>query len=204
MDPHSPSQIAVVKETKGEVTSQANVPSWRYPYAQTARQAFGLNRGQKKRIVMENKALVPEDIPILFAEAWNARRADRLASLFEEDADFVNVVGIWWQNRSDIFKAHDYGLKVIFNESKLTVGKVKVKQSGSDCMVVHARMRLTGQTEHGGKAGLRQTMFIFVLRKHHEHWLCVSAQNTDIVAGAETNLRREDGNLEPVNYRNKK
>lgn len=153
---------------------------------------------------MESKALVPEDVPTLFVEAWNARPADRLASLFEEDADFVNVVGIWWQNREDIFKAHDYGLNVIFNESKLTAGKVKVKPTGADHAIVHARMRLSGQTDHGEKAGVRQTMFIFVLRKLREHWLCIAAQNTDIVAGAETNLRREDGSLSPVNYNDKR
>lgn len=39
-------------------------------------------------------ATTSEDIPRLFTEAWNARRADWLAALFEEGADFVNVVGI--------------------------------------------------------------------------------------------------------------
>lgn len=147
------------------------------------------------------KASTPEELPKLFAEAWNDRRADQLASLFEEDADFINVVGIWWQNREDIFKAHDYGLKVIFKDSILKLGKVKIKPLGSDHAIVHTRMRLTGQTDKGGDAGMRQNLFLFVVRKHGDHWLCVSAQNTDIVIGAETNIRREDGTLEPTDYR---
>ncbi len=44
----------------------------------------------------------PEDIPIRFAEAWNERNAENIAELFDEDTDFVNVVGIWWNNRDDI------------------------------------------------------------------------------------------------------
>jgi len=44
-------------------------------------------------------------------------------------------------------------------------------------------------------------LFLFVVYKHGEHWLCVSAQNTDIVAGAETHIRRDDGTLVAVDYR---
>lgn len=150
---------------------------------------------------METKALIPADIPRLFIEAWNDRRADDLASLFEEDADFVNVVGIWWHSRDAIFKAHDYGLSVIFNDSTLKLGTVKVKLLGTDYAIAHARMRLSGQTAHDVTAGLRQNLFIFVLRRYDDHWLCVSAQNTDIVIGAETHIREEDGKLSPVDYR---
>src|SRR5690606_12944242 len=48
---------------------------------------------------MTNTAESPEDVPRLFVENWNDRRADLLAELFEEDADFINVVGLWWENR---------------------------------------------------------------------------------------------------------
>jgi len=42
------------------------------------------------------KITEPEEIPARFAEAWNERDPDKIAALFDEDADFVNVVGIWW------------------------------------------------------------------------------------------------------------
>jgi uncharacterized protein (TIGR02246 family) len=35
----------------------------------------------------------PEDIAAAFAAAWNVRDADAIAALFEDDAEFVNVVG---------------------------------------------------------------------------------------------------------------
>ena len=150
---------------------------------------------------MMRKMTQPEDMPHRFAEAWNLRRADLLAGLFLEDADFVNVVGIWWDKRSEIEEAHAYGLRVIFNRSTLRVGKVKVKSLGEDYAVVHARMRLSGQTKGEQTAGLRFTLFLFVLKKDRDHWYCVSAQNTDIVACAETNIRTETGVLEPADYR---
>jgi len=65
----------------------------------------------------------PEEVPKRFAEGWNERDADKIATIFDEDAEFVNVVGIWWHNREQIRKAHDYGLRVIFNESTLKIVK---------------------------------------------------------------------------------
>ena len=144
----------------------------------------------------------PEDIPKLFVQAWNARNARDLADLFSPDAEFVNVVGLWWHNREDIYKAHDYGLKVIFNNSTLELRRVKVKQLSENIAVVHARMRLSGQTEHSGKkAKTRQNLFTFVVQQIEERWVCVSAHNTDIVPGAETNILTEDNRLKNVDYR---
>ncbi len=88
----------------------------------------------------------PEQIPSLFGEAWNGRDPDSLASLFENDAEFVNVTGLWWHDRASIRKAHAYGLERIFNESKLSIDETRVKQLSHDVAVVHARMTLSGQT----------------------------------------------------------
>ncbi|PWN07899.1 SgcJ/EcaC family oxidoreductase [Rhodohalobacter mucosus] len=145
----------------------------------------------------------PEDIPARFAEAWNERDAHKIASLFDQDADFVNVVGIWWNNREDIRKAHDYGLKVIFRDSDLKVTKTKVKFLSDDNAIVHARMRLKGQTSiEKTDPGTRFTIFTFVVHKTEAGWSCAAAQNTDIVPGKETNLV-EDNDIRSVDYREK-
>lgn len=140
-----------------------------------------------------------------FAEAWNNNNPDGIANLFYEHADFVNVTGKWWDNKTDIWKAHDFGLRVIFQHSKLEILKVKEKLLSKDVAVVHARIQVTGQTEKDGEtAGKRETMFLFVLRKENGIWLCESAQNTDIIFGKQTNIRDEKGNLKAVNYKEKK
>lgn len=48
----------------------------------------------------------PKSIITGFQQAWNAHDATALAQLFVEDADFVNVTGLWWTNRERIRKAH--------------------------------------------------------------------------------------------------
>jgi len=143
----------------------------------------------------------PQEIPERFTEAWNERNAKKLAALFDQDAEFVNVVGIWWHTREDIYKAHEYGLRVIFNNSTLKQGRTNVKYLSDDIAVVHARMILRNQTPLDDKTPeTRQTIFSFVVHKSGDSWSCASAQNTDIVPGKETHIVR-DAEFEAVDYR---
>ncbi len=145
----------------------------------------------------------PDQIPQLFVEAWNDRDPDGIAALFEEDADFVNVTGIWWTDREAIREAHAYGLERIFSDSRLTLGKVKLRRLTPGVAVVHGRVILEGQTgrEDLPRPGRRVTIFSFVVSLGEAGWRCVSAQNTDVVPGAETFLRDPQGGLRAVDYR---
>lgn len=148
----------------------------------------------------------PESIPTLFTEAWNKRDAQRIAQLFDENAEFVNVTGLWWHNRAAIEKAHAYGLSTIFKDSRLTIIHTKVKYLSESIAVVQAKMKLSGQTPVGTvkEPGERQTLFTFVVHKVAGQWSCASAQNTDIVPHQETYIRDEKGQLIPVSYRKEK
>ncbi|HYE95984.1 MAG TPA: SgcJ/EcaC family oxidoreductase [Rubricoccaceae bacterium] len=145
----------------------------------------------------------PDRLPYAFAEAWNRRDAPALAALFDEDAEFVNVVGLWWHDRAAIERAHAYGLARIFDRSTLEVGRVKVKRLREDVAVVHARMRLTGQTPIADVAHpqARANVFTFVVHRTPEGWRCAAAHNTDVVPGVETHIADEAGRLRPVDYR---
>jgi len=91
----------------------------------------------------------PEDVVVKFAAAWNHRDPDALAALFDDDAEFVNVTGLWWHTRDEIRSAHAYGLTRIFKDSRLRATDVRVKRLSEEIAVVHARMTLTGQTSVG-------------------------------------------------------
>ncbi len=145
----------------------------------------------------------PERIPGRFAEAWNGRDPDAIAALFEEDAEFVNVVGLWWHDRESIRRAHAYGLARIFADSTLRVGTVRVKRLGDEVAVVQARMHLEGQSPVGDveRPGSRTNVFTFVARRTSDGWRCAAAHNTDVVAGAETNVADADGRLRGADYR---
>ena len=142
----------------------------------------------------------PEDFPAAFAAAWMARDGAAIAALFAEDADFVNVVGIWWRDRAAIARAHDHALHSFFRHTTLRPGRVRLRRLGADAAVVHCRLRLDGQlTPDGAEAGPRQSILIAVLVRSPQGWQAVAAQNTDIAPGAETQLN--DDGLDPVDYR---
>ena len=145
----------------------------------------------------------PQDIPRLFAEAWNAKDAQALASLFAEDADFVNVVGLWWHSRADIDRAHHYGLSTFFRDSYISARHVTVRRVGDSVSIVHTRWKLTGQVGKGGETlEDRFAIMVFVAERSPEGWIIRAAQNTDIVPGMETNAVR-DGNIGALDYRGK-
>lgn len=148
----------------------------------------------------------PKSIISRFQQAWNTHDADALAALFVEDADFVNVTGLWWTTRNRIRQAHDYGFTNIFGASEMTVGRTEVRMLGADHAVVHARVTVTGQnTAAGDTAGERRTVFSFVVSKFWDdqgpYWLAVAAQNTDVVPGGpDTHVNMADGQS-AVRYR---
>jgi uncharacterized protein (TIGR02246 family) len=125
----------------------------------------------------------PETIAALFARAWNARDSDALASLFEEDAEFVNVSGLYWHNREAIRKAHAYGVDHHFSKSTLGTGETKVKLLSPDVAIVHARMTLSNDDSAGAvpKSAPYSTIVSFVVHRSGNRWLCASAHNTDVI-----------------------
>lgn len=147
----------------------------------------------------------PEELPMRFIKAWNERDPAGIANLFAEDASFVNVVGLWWNDRAAIWKAHEYGLRVIFPDSRLELRKTQLRIISDEAAVVQARMKLSAQSSHGNlsKPASRMNVFTFVLEKRVQGWVCVAAQNTDIVPGKETNIVDQEGNLKAVDYRKK-
>lgn len=140
---------------------------------------------------------------MVFVEAWNVRDVDTLAAIFDVDADFVNVTGLWWRDRKAIWRAHAYGLSSIFSRSTLHLGTVAVKHLAKEVAVVHARMTLRGQSPVGEVAqpGVRRNLFTFVVHETPDGWRCASAQNTDVAPGMETNVVDSDGRLRAVSYR---
>ncbi len=145
----------------------------------------------------------PEDVVRAFVDAWNRRDPDTLAALFDEDAEFVNVTGLWWHTRAAIRRAHAYGLTRIFSESVLAAVDVRVKSLSGAIAVVHARMTLTGQSAVGeiAKPRGRSTIMSFVVHHTTDGWRCASAHNTDVVPGSETNVVDDRGALRRVSYR---
>jgi uncharacterized protein (TIGR02246 family) len=145
----------------------------------------------------------PLDVVTRFVKAWNAGDAKAIGTLFAEDADFVNVVGLWWTSRRSIVRALKRGFEDWFSGSEFIVEKLSQRLVGSDGAVVLARWRIGGQTDPSGeKAGTRRGVATVVLQRLDDGtWLCVAWHNTDIAPAADTNLMVA-GVVTPTSYLN--
>ncbi len=122
-----------------------------------------------------------------FARAWNAHDMDALAGLFALDADFVNVVGLWWHGREAIRQAHAQTHQTIFKASTLVIDSTTVRFLSPDIAVAHMIWTLTGHlTPEGTPGPPRHGILSFVMKRQEKVWLIQSAQNTDIVPGVAT------------------
>lgn len=122
-----------------------------------------------------------------FESTWNRHDMPAFAALFALNADFVNVVGMWWKNSAEIEAAHVHSHSTFLRDSTLT-GKVeKIKFLGPDIATIHVHWELKGQIEPDGSVGRpRHGVLLLVMKRNGEQWLIQTAQNTDIVAGVLT------------------
>ncbi|TGQ16509.1 MULTISPECIES: SgcJ/EcaC family oxidoreductase [unclassified Mesorhizobium] len=127
----------------------------------------------------------PSDVGRAFADAWNRHDMDDFASLFCEDANFVNVVGMWWRNRSEIEAAHRATHETMFRDSQLEGVVSSVIELSPGIASVHYTWTLTGASApDGSPAGPRKGILLLIVKEEQSGWLIKVAQNTDIVPGA--------------------
>lgn len=142
-----------------------------------------------------------EAIARAFFDRWNQGDADGIGDLFVEDADFVNVVGIWWQRRSQIRKAHEYGFRKIFGDSYVNITELKARKLTDNIEIVHTVSTLDGQTGPSDEVPERRIAVISMVtvRQGMDGFRIVSCQNTDRVEGMDTHVRSQS-ELRPVKY----
>jgi uncharacterized protein (TIGR02246 family) len=125
-----------------------------------------------------------EAVAQAFADCWNRHDMEALSQLFADDAEFVNVVGLWWKGREEIKRAHEVIHSTIFKNSHLVVTKVAVRFLRPDIAIARSAWELTGHTGPGGELLPKRTgLLLFVLVRTGDGWRITDAQNTDIVEG---------------------
>jgi uncharacterized protein (TIGR02246 family) len=127
----------------------------------------------------------PEDAATAFADAWNRHDMDDFAALFANDANFVNVVGVWWKNRTEIEAAHRATHETMFRDSRLEGDVSAVVELAPGLASVHYTWTLTGASApDGSPAGTREGILLLIVKEEQSGWQIKVAQNIDIVAGA--------------------
>lgn len=119
-----------------------------------------------------------------FAECWNRHDMAAFARLFAPEAEFVNVVGLWWKGREAIKAAHEHTHATMFRHSRLTISDVAVRFPLAGMALARAHWRLEGHLAPDGAALPPRTgLLLNVLQRDATGWAIIDSQNTDIVEG---------------------
>jgi uncharacterized protein (TIGR02246 family) len=117
-----------------------------------------------------------------FADTWNRHDMDSFAALFAEDAEFVNVVGLWWKGRAQIKEAHEVTHSSMFRESRLTLLSTDVRFPLRELAIARSRWTLEGHTDPAGDPlPMRTGILVNLLLSTGTGWSIVDSQNTDII-----------------------
>lgn len=120
-----------------------------------------------------------------FAECWNRHDMRAFAELFASDAEFVNVVGLWWKGRDEFKKAHEFTHATMFKNSRLIIAEVSVRFSLENIAIARARWMLEGHVSpEGAPLSAPKGILLNVLRRTPAGWSIINSQNTDIIEGA--------------------
>jgi uncharacterized protein (TIGR02246 family) len=118
------------------------------------------------------------------AETWNLHDMSAFAQLFAEDAEFVNVVGLWWKGRSEIKGAHEVTHQTMFKNSRLSIQEVGIRFPTPGIAISRCRWTLDGHVSpEGGALPARNGILVNTLQKIGGTWRIIDSQNTDIVEG---------------------
>jgi uncharacterized protein (TIGR02246 family) len=121
-------------------------------------------------------------IPTRFAAAWNRKDVDGVFADYADDADFVNVAGMWWHGKPRFVQEHADRFATVFAQSTLTFIDAKVRDVAAGVAIVHGIWTMTGHRKPDGTPGNdRSGILMFVVEKRAEGWKVVASQNTDII-----------------------
>jgi uncharacterized protein (TIGR02246 family) len=120
-----------------------------------------------------------------FGTTLTAMDFDSFATLFTDDCDFVNIVGMHWSGKAQVVKAH----RVVFTTRYRGVPQHVIEKSEATLapglVLVTSTILMDDYTSKEGKLMTNNLFRMTILmKKQGDRWLIRSAQNTVIDAEA--------------------
>lgn len=128
----------------------------------------------------EDKAEI-EEVVQRFEEIWNSHRIAELGTLLTEDAEWINVVGMWWRGREDVVKAHEALHAGMFREvsTHSTSREIREIVPGVVIVTVTATMGDFETPDGRQMSGIVDRLTLVMVKKDGE-WRITSGHNTTI------------------------
>jgi uncharacterized protein (TIGR02246 family) len=120
-----------------------------------------------------------------FERGWNSHDMDVLFQAFTPDADWVNVVGMWWQGLADVKRAHRVYHETLFKDTPLRIEAMRVRFVTADTAIAVVRWKKGSFLPPDGRRRPEGSdlMSLFLV-KQAGRWLIAHGHNTTIDEGA--------------------
>ena len=129
-----------------------------------------------------------------YETAWNRHDMSALADVFAEDAEWVNIVGMWWRGKADVVQAHTVFHETMFRDTPLHFTDTAIRTVAPGVMVAIATVEVGSFPTPDGRtmpaSGNRMT---FVLAQRQGQWKIVNGHNTviDPIAAPHDPVKRQ-------------
>lgn len=118
--------------------------------------------------------------------SWNNHNYNDMKDYATEDADWVNVVGMWWKNRKEVQYAHQVFHKVMFQNTPLSKTSVHTRFITNDVAVVHLYWHIGAYTTpNGNHYNEAENLALMVFVNKAGKWLLTSTENLVINEAAQ-------------------
>jgi uncharacterized protein (TIGR02246 family) len=129
-------------------------------------------------------------------DSWNRHDMKAYAALFEEGADFVNVVGMHWNGRAEIEAVHIRLHETIFRNTSLSDVKSTIRLLTPEIALVHVAWEMHGaeglenwqvpEVRHG-----HMSLVLIANPKAEHGWLITALHNTEVVPVSMSDLDKK-------------
>ena len=84
-------------------------------------------------------------------DTWNRHDMKAFVSFMADDVEWVNVVGMWWKGKTQVYQAHDAFHKTIFKTRQVHAPEiVEARARGDKSFIQHCREKQAMEmTEYG-------------------------------------------------------
>jgi uncharacterized protein (TIGR02246 family) len=109
-------------------------------------------------------------------KAWNKGDALGFAGFFQEDADLVNIHGMYLHGRQSIAGLYDMLFRSVFAESNTSATISRTRYLNKTTVLVHALVEF--ESPRGAMAGRHDALASLVIVRDGSHWQVASQHNT--------------------------
>jgi len=119
--------------------------------------------------------------------AWNQHDIKAFVSYMTDDVEWVNVVGMWWKGKAQVYQAHEAFHRTIFKNRQLHDPEaVELRLLAPGVMLATIIARADGFTTPSGHVEPpSRNVLTEVFVRHDGRWLVAEGHNTTIVEEAQ-------------------